>query len=198
MIRLFKGEVSVFHPLLPPKSHKIKEFDYISDAVVLKKPSATDSLNLVAHIVWSETVKEEDKQNHLIELTQRIKQYEPAINLCIYAFHEIALPYSPTTLKIDKNIMSKQDDGYEKLTEDSSANSGAKFLRWFKPLLQALKDLGGSATPKDARKKIIENEKLTEEETSAVIGKTQTPEFNNDVAWARQYLVRGGAVGVLI
>ena len=58
--------------------------------------------------------------------------------------------------------------------------------------MQALKDLGGSATPKEARKKIIENEKLTEEETSAVIGKTQTPEFNNDVAWARQYLVRGG------
>ena len=96
-------------------TNKIKEFDYISDAVVLKKPFATDSLNLVAHIVWSETVKEEDKQNHLIELTQRIKQYEPAINLCIYAFHEIALPYSPTTLKIDKNIMSKQDDGYVKV-----------------------------------------------------------------------------------
>lgn len=65
-------------------------------------------------------------------------------------------------------------------------------MRWFRPLLQALKDLGGSATPKEARKKIKENEKLTEEETSAVIGKTQTPEFNNDVAWARQYLVRGG------
>ena len=88
--------------------------------------------------------------------------------------------------------VSKQDDEYEKLSENSDANSGAKFLRWFRPLLQALKDLGGSATPKEARNKIIENEKLTEEETSAVIGKTQTPEFNNDVAWARQYLVRGG------
>lgn len=88
--------------------------------------------------------------------------------------------------------VSKQDDEYEKLSEKSDANSGAKFLRWFKPLLQALKDLGGSATPKEARNKIIENENLTEEETSAVVGKTQTPEFNNDVAWARQYLVRGG------
>lgn len=88
--------------------------------------------------------------------------------------------------------VSKQDDEYEKLSEKSDANSGAKFLRWFKPLLQALKDLGGSATPKEARNKIIENEKLTEKETSAVVGKTQTPEFNNDVAWARQYLVRGG------
>ncbi len=102
-------------------------------------------------------------------------------------------PYdSLSALSFSAWNVSKQDDGYEKLTEDSSANSGAKFLRWFRPLLQALKDLGGSATPKEARNKIIENEKLTEEETSAVIGKTQTPEFNNDVAWARQYLVRGG------
>ena len=90
--------------------------------------------------------------------------------------------------------VSKQDDEYEKLSENSGANSGAKFLRWFRPLLQALKDLGGSATPKEARKKIIENEKLTSKETGAVIGKTNTPEFNNDVAWARQYLVRGGYI----
>ena len=112
---------------------------------------------------------------------------------CLSYIHSDKSPYdSLSALSFSAWNVSKQDDGYEKLTEDSSSNSGAKFLRWFRPLLQALKDLGGSATPKEARKKIIENEKLTEEETSAVIGKTQTPEFNNDVAWARQYLVRGG------
>ena len=36
--------------------------------------------------------------------------------------------------------------------------SKAEFLKWFKPLLDALKDLGGTATPKEAREKIIENE----------------------------------------
>lgn len=112
---------------------------------------------------------------------------------CLSYIHSDKSPYdSLSALSFSAWNVSKQDDGYEKLTEDSSSNSGAKFLRWFKPLLQALKDLGGSATPKEARNKIIENEKLTEEETSAVVGKTQTPEFNNDVAWARQYLVRGG------
>ena len=112
---------------------------------------------------------------------------------CLSYIHSDNSPYdSLSALSFSAWNVSKQDDGYEKLTEDSSSNSGAKFLRWFKPLLQALKDLGGSATPKEARNKIIENEKLTEEETSAVVGKTQTPEFNNDVAWARQYLVRGG------
>ena len=112
---------------------------------------------------------------------------------CLSYIHSDKSPYdSLSALSFSAWNVSKQDDGYEKLTEDSSSNSGAKFLRWFKPLLQALKDLGGSATPKEARNKIIENEKLTEEERSAVVGKTQTPEFNNDVAWARQYLVRGG------
>lgn len=120
-------------------------------------------------------------------------EYLALCDECLSYIHSDNSPYdSLFALSFSAWNVSKQDDGYEKLTEDSSSNSGAKFLRWFRPLLQALKDLGGSATPKEARNKIIENEKLTEEETSAVVGKTQTPEFNNDVAWARQYLVRGG------
>lgn len=39
------------------------------------------------------------------------------------------------------------------------------------PLLQALRDLGGSATPVDARKKIIENEHLSDEVVSETRGK---------------------------
>ena len=121
------------------------------------------------------------------------EEYLAICDECLSYIRSDNSPYdSLSALSFSAWSVSKQDDGYEKLTEDSSANSGAKFLRWFRPLLQALKDLGGSATPKEARNKIIENEKLTEEETSAVIGKTQTPEFNNDVAWARQYLVKGG------
>ena len=121
------------------------------------------------------------------------EEYLALCDECLSYIHSGNSPYdSLSALSFSAWSVSKQDDGYEKLTEDSSSNSGAKFLRWFRPLLQALKDLGGSAAPKEVRNKIIENEKLTEAETSAVIGKTQTPEFNNDVAWARQYLVRGG------
>ena len=121
------------------------------------------------------------------------EEYLAICDECLSYIHSDNSPYdSLSALSFSAWNVSKQDDGYEKLAEDSSSNSGAKFLRWFKPLLQSLKDLGGSATPKEVRNKIIENEKLTKEETSAVIGKTQTPEFNNDVAWARQYLVRGG------
>ena len=40
--------------------------------------------------------------------------------------------------------------------------SKTEFLKWFMPLPQALRDLGGSATPLEARNKIIENEHLTD------------------------------------
>ena len=67
-----------------------------------------------------------------------------------------------------------------------------KYLRWFNPLLQALRDLGGSATPQQVRERIKINEHLTDEETSAVNGKNQVNQFGNEVASARMYLVKAG------
>lgn len=52
----------------------------------------------------------------------------------------------------------------EKAAEKGKKTSKAEFLKWFMPLLQALRDLGGSATPVEARKKIIENEHLSDTE----------------------------------
>ena len=72
--------------------------------------------------------------------------------------------------------------------------SKAAFLRWFKPLIAALKDLGGSGTPDEVRQQIIKNENLTDEELQAVVGKTNTNKFENEVAWARNYLVIGGYI----
>lgn len=72
--------------------------------------------------------------------------------------------------------------------------SNAAFLKWFSPVINALKDLGGSATPQDVRKKIIENEKLSEEDVSETRGKTKVNKFENEVAWARNYLVKGGYI----
>lgn len=44
----------------------------------------------------------------------------------------------------------------EKAVSAEKKASKAAFLRWFNPLIQALRDLGGSATPVEARNKIIE------------------------------------------
>ena len=72
--------------------------------------------------------------------------------------------------------------------------SGAAFLKWFKPVLQALRDLGGSSTPAETRKKIAENEHLTEAEISETRGKSKVNKFENEVAFARSYLVKGGYI----
>lgn len=70
--------------------------------------------------------------------------------------------------------------------------SSAAFLRWFGPLLQALRDLGGSATPNEVRAKIIENEQLSADEINATRGKNNVNKFENEVAFARNYLVYAG------
>ena len=64
--------------------------------------------------------------------------------------------------------------------------------KWFKPLIQALRDLGGAATPASVRKKIIENEGLSDEEINIIRGKNKVNKFKNDVAFARNYLVNAG------
>ena len=89
-------------------------------------------------------------------------------------------------------IVSIESSKVEK--EAKTGKSNAAFLRWFRPVIQALKDLGGSATPNDTRKKIIENEKLSDEEVKATRGKNNVNKFENEVAFARSYLVKAGYI----
>ena len=70
--------------------------------------------------------------------------------------------------------------------------SKASFLQWFKPLITALKELGGSATPEEARQKIIEICSLTDDVINAKRGKNEAKKFDNEVAWARNYLTYEG------
>ena len=72
--------------------------------------------------------------------------------------------------------------------------SNASFLQWFKPLLQALRDLGGSATPVEARAKVAENEHLTKEQLNETRGKTNVRKIDDDIAWARNYLRSAGYI----
>lgn len=78
--------------------------------------------------------------------------------------------------------------------ETNNAVSSASFLRWMKPVLQALKEVGGSGTPQEVRNRIIQDEHLTEEEQSETRGKSNVNKFENEVAWARAYLVSAGYI----
>ena len=70
-------------------------------------------------------------------------------------------------------------------------NSQAEFVRWFGPLLDALRQLGGSAKPREAADIIAENLQLKNEKLNALLDSGQS-RFYNQVAWARQYLAWEG------
>ncbi len=93
-------------------ANKIKENNEINDAIVLPMPTKEEN-TLVAHIVWNENIKENDKILSLNNINKDLENYLPKnVNIVGYSFHEGMLPYSPTTLKKDKNKLSKQTSGY--------------------------------------------------------------------------------------
>lgn len=67
----------------------------------------------------------------------------------------------------------------------------SEFVKWFGPLLDALRQLGGSAKPREAADKIAENLKLNDEKLNEVLNSGQS-RYYNQVAWARQYLAWEG------
>lgn len=69
--------------------------------------------------------------------------------------------------------------------------SQAEFIKWFGPLLDALRDLGDSGKPKEVSTKIAENLKLSDSILDETLN-SGTNKFHNQVAWARQYLVWEG------
>ena len=69
----------------------------------------------------------------------------------------------------------------------------SEFVRWFGPLLQALRDLGGSASPREAIDRIAELEVVSDALRNEVL-KSGQERFANQVRWARQYLVWEGFI----
>lgn len=70
---------------------------------------------------------------------------------------------------------------------------GAKFVRYFGPLLNALRGLGGSAKADEAVDRVAEDLKLSDDVLNEVLPSGGS-RFRNQVAWARFYLVREGLV----
>lgn len=68
---------------------------------------------------------------------------------------------------------------------------GAQFVRYFGPLLDALRTLGGSGTPGEVTEQIAKDMKIPDEVQNELLGSGE-PRFPNQVAWARFYLAREG------
>jgi restriction system protein len=64
----------------------------------------------------------------------------------------------------------------------------SEFIKWMGPILDALRALGGSGTPKEVTEKIITEQKISEKVLSEKISSGMS-RFQNQVYWGRQYLV---------
>jgi restriction system protein len=67
----------------------------------------------------------------------------------------------------------------------------AKFLRFMNPVLDAMREKGGQARPREIYDLIAQRLNLSEEERT-VTNKNGYPRFENEIAWVRSYLVKTG------
>lgn len=122
------------------------------------------------------------------------EEYLAIKDACLHALKDSDYEYKNfPELSYRAWIVSKQVN-QEKAEVKGKKSSKAAFLRWFAPLIHALRDLGGSGTPAEARAKIIENEQLSEDEINETRGKNNVNKFENEVAFARNYLVNAGYI----
>ena len=94
-------------------AEKIKAHPQIDDALVLAKPDDPEKKRLLVHFTWNEPVSQEEKDAALLQIDTALRAELPRdVTILGYAAHEGMLPYSPTTLKKDRNKMAAQKDGY--------------------------------------------------------------------------------------
>ena len=72
-----------------------------------------------------------------------------------------------------------------------SKKTQAEFVQWMPHVLDALREFGGSATPREVYEAVARIAKVPEEKRFAKLG-SGTLRFPNQVAWARQFLIWEG------
>ncbi|MDE1883397.1 MAG: restriction endonuclease [Rhodospirillales bacterium] len=75
------------------------------------------------------------------------------------------------------------------MTKKSETSS--RFVRYFGPILDALRALGGSGSPREVIQKIVQDLNIPEDVQNELLPSGQS-RFENQVAWARYYLVQEG------
>lgn len=76
-------------------------------------------------------------------------------------------------------------------TRRRKSESGAQFVRYLGPVLDALRKLGGSGAPDEVVERIAADLKIADEVQNEILPSGE-PRYRNQVHWARFYLVREG------
>ncbi len=77
--------------------------------------------------------------------------------------------------------------------KQKNQSGGPQFVRFIAPVVQALKELGGSGRPQEVFDWVAERMEISERDRS-VLKKDGTSLFENQVAWARYYLAKSGYI----
>ncbi len=70
---------------------------------------------------------------------------------------------------------------------------GPKFIQYFQPVLEGLRDLGSSAKPREVYAWIAERQTIPKDEIEGTTKGGQS-KFENKIGWARFYLAKGGMI----
>ena len=79
------------------------------------------------------------------------------------------------------------------MAQKEKKEEGAQFVRYFGPLLDALRGLGGSARAEEAVDKVAADLAVPDDVLNETLPSGGS-RFRNQVAWARFYLVREGLI----
>lgn len=79
------------------------------------------------------------------------------------------------------------------MAKAAKATDGPQFVRFFGPLLDALRELGGSAKAEEAAEQVSEDLRIPDDVLNEVLPSGGS-RFRNRVAWARFYLAREGLI----
>jgi restriction system protein len=93
------------------------------------------------------------------------------------------------SIRMNLNVCYRHD--YSLPMTRKKKDEGAQFVRYFGPLLDALRGLGGSGSPDEVVERIAKDLNLSDDIQNDLLPSGQ-PRYRNQVAWARFYLVREG------
>src|SRR5437762_3479119 len=71
--------------------------------------------------------------------------------------------------------------------------NGPQFVRYFGPVIEALKELGGSGRPREVRDIITRKMRISEDAQSELLPSGNS-RYDNQVQWARFYLAKAGLI----
>ena len=74
-----------------------------------------------------------------------------------------------------------------------SRSKGPQFVRFFKPIIEVLKETGGSGTAAEVLDQVIEKMRIPESE-QVVTNKSGQSRVRNQIYWAKFYLANAGYI----